>query len=151
MQGTESERTAYPVHLCHQMTDRAGVLERRLVLDEATVANETTTDRVRGSSRGHFDVDKLLNDGNNGFDVLLIVVSLGRLALGNSNTLDEVHGDIPIFPRPSSRMRGALPYFAQSRRPGCRRRSIPTRFSAQMGDHVVAGPLNARPGLTFRS
>jgi hypothetical protein len=62
------------------------------------VADATATDGAGGGARGHFDVDELLNGGSNGFDVVLVIVSLGRLALGECRTLNEVHDDIPTTP-----------------------------------------------------
>ena len=62
------------------------------------MADATAADRAGGGVRGHFDVDELLNGGSNGFYVVLVVVSLGRLALGECRTLNEVHDDIATLP-----------------------------------------------------
>jgi len=62
------------------------------------VADITTADGTGGCVRRYFNVGELLNCGSNSFDVVLIVISLGRLALGKCGTLDEVHDDIPTLP-----------------------------------------------------
>jgi len=93
----KSGRKAYPIYMCLEILDR-GVLERRQALDEEIMADETAADGAGGGARGHFDVGELLNGGSNDFDVLLEVVSLGRLAFGECRTLNEVHDDIPTPP-----------------------------------------------------
>ena len=75
MRGTKSEQKAYLVYLCLEMPNRR-VLERRQAIDEETVADATATDGAGSGARRHFDVDELLNGGSNGFDVVLVVVSL---------------------------------------------------------------------------
>ena len=96
MRGTKSERKAYLVYLCLEMPD-CGVLERRQAINEEIVANATTADRAGSGARRHFDVDELLNGGSNGFDVILVVFSLGRLAFGDCHTSDKVHNDVPTL------------------------------------------------------
>ena len=97
MRGTKSERKAYLVYLCLEMPD-CGVLERRQAINEEIVANATTTDRAGSGARRHFDVDELLNGGINGFDVVLVVVSLGRLAFGDVTPWTK---SMTMYPRSS--------------------------------------------------
>ena len=59
------------------------------------MADATTADGAGSGARRHFDVGELLNGGSNGFDVVLVVVPLGRLAFGDCHTLDKVHDDVP--------------------------------------------------------
>jgi hypothetical protein len=51
-----------------------------------------------GAASVGIDVGELLHGGSNGFDVVLVVVSRGRLALGKCRTLNEVHDDIRVTP-----------------------------------------------------
>ena len=64
-------------------------------------ANATAANGAGGGTRRHFNVGELLNSGSNDFDVVLVVVSLGRLAFGECRTLNEVHND--IIPTPPAR------------------------------------------------
>lgn len=73
------------------------VLERGQAIDEEIVADETAADGAMGRTSGHLDVGELLNGGSNGLHVVLVVVSLGRLALDERRTLNEVHDDIPML------------------------------------------------------
>ena len=61
------------------------------------MADATTADGAGSGARRHFDVDELLNGGSNGFDVVPVVVPLGRLAFGDCYTLDKVHDDVPTL------------------------------------------------------
>ena len=62
------------------------------------MADETAADGAGGGVRGHFDFSELPKCGSSGVNVVLVVVSLERLALGECHTLDEVHDDILTVP-----------------------------------------------------
>ena len=141
MLGTKSERKAYPVYMCLEIPDRV-VLERRQALDEEIMADETAADGAGGGASGHFDVGELLNGGSNGFDVLLGVVSLERLAFGERRALNEVHDDIPTPPAREAKVnRGDA---NDARRVGVHdpcHMSLRTAFTLDVGAPAVFDPV----------
>ena len=85
--------------MCLKMLDRR-ILECRLAFEEEIVPDRTATNGTRSGARWHPNVNELLHGSSNGFNVFLVITSLGRLALSQRRAPNVIHDDIStISPR----------------------------------------------------